>query len=907
MDKEKTQLPRAASPNPPVVSAGLTWHTLPREHVLSTLQTTPHGLSAQEAESRIALYGRNEVAKKTGATALAIFFRQFTNPFIFILVAITVLMVILGKYIDAGVISFIIFMNSTVGFFHEWRAEQALAALQDVLAPKTKVRRDGKVGEVSVAELVPGDILLLAQGDRVPADARVIMQKQLTVDESILTGESLPERKEEKTLPRDHLPVADRKNMVYAGTLIQTGTAEAVVVATGSAMELGKIAEAVNEAPEPPSLFKERIRLLGRWVLGAVLIISFSFFLLGLAKHEQPGDMFFAAIAMGISLIPEGLPMVVTLALAISVTRMAARQALVRRLPAVETFGSVTAICTDKTGTLTKNEMTVREVITPKGTYSLTGIGFSQQGSITKGGRVIDPSDHPDLLHLLTAAALANDAQLSPQVGDHTEVALLVAAAKAGLAQDALLANHPRLDVLPFDTSLGLMATMHSSTGVRGDIYVKGAPETILNLCDLSHQARQALLDHTESFARRAHRVLAVATLPVKTRGALTVDALEHLRFLGLVAMEDPPREEARQAVHDAQQAGIRVMMLTGDNLETARAIAHAVGIPADAQASIEGAELDQLNDLELQGLVSRINVFARVSPLHKLRIVRALKLRGEVVAVTGDGINDAPALSQAHVGVAMGASGTDAAREASAMVLKDDNFASIVAAIEEGRTVYNNIQRVILYLMISSVAQAATIVLGFTLGFPLILLPLQILWINLVDGLAGFPLTVEPPKRRVMQRPPRRPSDPLITKDMQWTTVLLGMVMAAGALFLFRSFVAEDISRARTIVFAFIVFAQLCIILTLRSKFDSVLAINLFKNRWLIPILGVAAILMLSIIYVPWINGLFQHVPLASSELVLALVTALLVIVVMEVRKLLWKRFKHADTHSLEASQFRT
>lgn len=900
IQNEQTQAEEAAHIDQDI---GINWYTLSSDHVLATLRTSDHGLTHSEVMSRLSLYGRNEVAKQSGPSALAIFARQFSNQFIIILSAIVVIMIFLNKFIDAGVILFIIIMNTWVGFLHEKRAEQALATLRNILTPKAQVRRDGRATEIPVTELVPGDILLLSPGVRVPADARIIMEKQLTVDESLLTGESLPERKDEKALPKDHVPVADRKNMVYAGTLIQAGTAEAVVVATGPAMELGKIAEAVREAPEQTSLFQERIRLLGRWVLGVVIVVSSIFFVIGIIKQEQPVDMFFAAIAMGVSLIPEGLPMVVTLALAISVTRMAARRALIRRLSAVETFGSVTAICTDKTGTLTKNEMTVRKVITSRGEYSFTGVGFSPQGSIISGKEVVDPADHPDLLHLLSASALANDAQLSPPVGDHTEVALLVAAAKAGLAQEALLANHPRLDVVPFDASLGLMATLHAKKGGR-DIYVKGAPEKILALCKLTARERRAMLKRTEIFANRAYRVLAVATLSAKTDGALTVDELTGLTFLGLVAMEDPPRDEARQAVHEAQQAGIRVIMLTGDNLQTARAIAHAVGIPAGVHESMDGGALDRLNELELQEVVSRVHVFARVSPLHKLRIVRALKFRGEVVAVTGDGINDAPALAQAHVGVAMGASGTDAAREASAIILKDDNFASIVAAIEEGRTVYNNIQRVILYLLTSSVGQAATIMFGFLTGLPLVLLPLQILWINLVDGLAGFPLTVEPPKRRVMQRPPRRPTDPLITRDMKVTTILLGMVMAAGALFLFRGFVADDVGRARTIVFTFIVFSQLIIILTLRSKFDSIFRISLFRNPWLLPILGLALAFMLVLIYLPGINGLFQHVPLTFGELSLALVAALPVIMVMEIRKTIWRMLKPAHTNPLEASK---
>jgi magnesium-transporting ATPase (P-type) len=883
--------------------AETSWHTLAPERVLSMLQSSPHGLGRAEAAARLALYGRNAVAKKAGPSALVIFLRQLTTPFILILIVIAAIVALLGKFVDAGVVSFIILMNSWVGFIHERRAEKALAALQDVLSPKTQVRRDGKAMRITAEELVPGDILLLTQGDRIPADARIVLEKHLTVDESLLTGESLPERKESKALPADHVPLVDRKNMLYAGTLIQAGTAEAVVVATGSTMELGKIAEAVKAAPNLPSLFEQRIHLLGRWVLAIVVVISIGFFLIGLAKQEPPIDMFFAAVAMGVSLIPEGLPVVVTLALAISVTRMAARRALVRRLSAVETFGSVTAICTDKTGTLTKNEMTVRQVVTPRGEYNFAGIGFSPKGSVTLAGRTFDPADHPDLLHVLTAGALANDAQLSPRVGDHTEVALLVAAAKAGLSKEALEANHPRLDVVPFDSSLGLMATLHKRKGGR-DIYVKGAPETVLALCQMTEHERRLYLARTETFAHEALRVLAVAVVRAKTDGTLTVDRLHNLEFLGLVAMEDPPRDEARQAVGEAQQAGIRVMMVTGDNIETARAIAQKVGIPARSSESMEGSELDGLDDIALQEVVSRIHVFARVSPLHKLRIVRALKFRGEVVAVTGDGINDAPALSQAHVGVAMGESGTDAAREAAAIVLKDDNFASIVAAVEEGRTVYNNIQRVILYLMISSVGQAITIIFGFVAGLPLVLLPLQILWINLVDGLAGFPLTVEPPKRQVMQRPPRRAADPLITRDMTVTTVLLGLLMAAGALLLFRAFLAEDVSRARTLVFSFVVFTQLCIILTLRSKFDSVFTINLLRNRWLLPILGLTLLLMLVLLYVPVISDLFQHVPLSAGELILALLTALPVILVMETRKFLWKLLKPAHTPTIEASK---
>jgi Ca2+-transporting ATPase len=869
----------------------LSWHTLSKEKVLTELETTPRGLTYQEASQRLIVIGPNIIPGKARPTTLVVFLRQLTSPFVMILLILAVVIIFLEKFIDASVILGIVLINSLIGFFHERRAEQALEALGRILTPKARLRRNGKILEAVVVDIVPGDILLLSQGDRVPADARIISAKNLSVNESLLTGESLPERKETKPLPKDSLPLPDRKNMLYAGTLVESGSAEAVVVATGLTTELGKIAEAVKEAPDPPSLFERRLHFFGRWlvvVIGSVVVL---FFLIGLFKNESPLTMFLTSTAMAVSLIPEGLPMVVTLALAVGVTRMARRQAITRRMAAVEGLGIVTTICTDKTGTLTKNEMTVREIITPQGRYTVSGVGFSSSGAFHHKGKEVDVEEKTDLMHLLTTGALVNESELNPMIGDHTEVALLVAATKAGLSKESLLVNHPRLDVLPFDSQLGFMATLHRQRQ-SNIIMVKGAPEVVLSLCNLSDSEKKHYLSLTGTFAREALRVLAVGRKLVKKDATLTVDEVWELEFLGLVAMEDPPREEASASVRRAQEAGIRVIMLTGDNLKTAQAIARKVGLSAHDEECADGEMVERLSDIELRHLVAKINVFARVSPLQKLRIVKALKSRGEIVGVTGDGINDAPALVQADIGIAMGQQGTDAAREASKIVLADDNFASIVAAVEEGRTIYNNIQRVILYLLSTSLGVAITIVFGFAAGLPLPLLPLQILWINFAtDGFAGFPLAVEPKKEQVMHRPPLTPREPILNREMIIRIVLVGLVMALGGLWLFSSFLELGVDRARTITFVFLVVVQLFNILNVRSKTESILKMNLLTNRILIPALLVAFLMMLLVVYLPPISTIFQLVPLTLSELLLAVAVATFVIPIIEIRKTLVRK----------------
>jgi Ca2+-transporting ATPase len=853
------------------------WWALSPHQVLSILRTSETGLASSEVERRIEGYGPNTLPEPTGKVWWQRLLSQFASPFLLILLGVAILVWFFDRRLDATVIAGIVVLNALIGFFYEGRAHAAISKLRHILKPAAKVKRDGKLIQISAADIVPGDILILEAGDRVVADARIISAKGLVVDESHLTGESVPVHKEEKALPSD-VVLADRKNMLFAGTLVVGGTGEAAVTATGGTTEFGAIAKDIAAHTPPPSIFELRLRSFGRILIIAVGVIAAVVFLLGYLRGEEILVSFLTSTALAVSLIPEGLPMAVTLALGIGVLRMSKRRAIVRRLSAVESLGAVTTLLVDKTGTLTKNEMTVVALRPLKGRLVIV-----DDGEFRRDRKRLDPSAEPDLLRLLSAGSLVTNADLSGNVGDPTELAILRAAEKVGFSKDALISDLPRVDEIPFDSAAGFMATLHRKKE-RRYVAVKGAPEVILARSDLTSAQRRFFLGEASELSSKALRVLAVAERELPGDHVVTPDEVSRLKFLGLIAMIDPPRAEAKEAVLAAKKAGIKVYMVTGDLPETAAAIAKMVGIEGKV---VTGRDLDKMDDAELEKVLEGANIFARTTPNHKLRLVKAAKRRGEVVAVTGDGVNDAPALSAANIGVAMGKSGTDVAREASDLILADDNFATIVAAIEEGRTIYNNVQRLILYLISTSLGEALTIIGSQVIGLPVPVLPLQILWINIAtDGVAGAPLAVEPKKERILSYQPRGPSEPILPREFWVRVILVGATMAVGTLWLFWTALPDGLPYARTIAFMTLIVFQLANMLNVRSKYHSIFSGEFFRNKWVIVALIVSALTMSATMRIPVLKEAFGTVLLGTLDWWWIVGISLTVVLVIEIWK---------------------
>ena len=683
------------------------WHSMPVEEVMRLLETSPRGLSGEEALRRRKVYGPNRIEEMKKLSPARLFLRQFQNALNYILILAAVISIVGESIIDAAVIIVILFLNATLGFVQEYRSERALEALKELSAPKTIVIRDGRERRISTEELVPGDLVVLTTGDKVPADIRLYTSVRMRVEESILTGEPGSEEKFVEEMPED-TPMVERLNMVYSGTSVTGGRGSGFVVATGMNTEVGKIAQEISEAGEEKTPLQKRISSLAVNLAFLALIMASSQAALALLRGIPVLDVLLLALASAISSIPEGLPAVITIVLVVGVRRMAKRNAIVRKLQAVETLGSATVICSDKTGTLTKNEMTVCALYLNGETIEVTGEGYAPVGDFRKNGAIINPENHPHLRLILRAMALCNDARLVVEdgrysiYGDPTEGALVVAAAKGGVNKEEEEAATPRVDEIPFESELACMATVHDFTAEEKYVYAKGSPERMVSLCSeiyingrvtpITGELRRMVLDASYELAAKGCRVLGISYRVVggSEYHLAREECGKDLIFLGLVGMVDPPRKEAVEAVEKCKRAGIRVVMITGDHPETARAIAKQVGIMGENDEVLEGSELDEIPDEKLEEIVEWVGVFARTEPRHKLRIVRALKNRGNIVAMTGDGVNDAPALKEADIGVAMGITGTQIAKETSDMVLADDNFASIVGAVEEGRTAFN-------------------------------------------------------------------------------------------------------------------------------------------------------------------------------------------------------------------------
>jgi Ca2+-transporting ATPase len=882
-----------SAPDPPE------WHSEPVEHSLQRLGVDPrHGLAPAEVERRRAEHGANALPEPAPRPWWTIFLRQFASPLIYILFVAAALAAALGHRGDAAVILAVVAVNALIGAFQESRAEHSMAALRRLAAMQVRVRREGREQVIAARELVPGDIVLVAAGDAVAADARLLDAANLHAAEAALTGESVPVAKSVAALPSATLP-ADRRNMVYSGTHVTAGRASAVVVATGALTEVGRIAGLTIAAREPATPLEQRLARFGRWLVGAAFGLFALVVVLGVLRAMPLADVLMVAISQMVSMVPEGLPVAMTIALAVGMQRMAARGAIIRRLAAVETLGSTTVICTDKTGTLTRNEMTAVALWLPDGRrLDVAGSGYAPAGEITIQGRPLTADDQA-LRELLHAAVLCNDARLLAPgddrpawqaLGDPTEAALLTLAMKAGVDVDGLRAAQPRSAELPFDADAKLMASRHR--GPDGPVVlVKGAPEAVLHLLAdrhgaAAHEARSA----AEAMAARALRVLAFGAVGGDVDLGQGFGALaRRVTLLGLVGQIDPPRDEVRAAVAECRAAGIRPVMVTGDHALTGLAIARALGIAGEGDRAVDGAQLTRMTDDELRARLAHIAVFARVQPAQKLRIVEALQAQGEVVAMTGDGVNDAPALARADVGVAMGITGTEVAKSAAKIVITDDNFATIVGAVEQGRVVYGNLKKLILYLFATSLDEVAVLLAALLAGLPLPLVAVQILWLNVVtEGTLTVNLVMDPPDGDEMRRAPVPRDDPLLDRQMLRRLLLLASAAAALSFgwFAWRVGQAVPLDAVRTEVFTLTAMCQWFNMLNCRSARRSAFAPGGQPNRWLVGGLAASVLLQALVLYAPPLAALFHATALAPATLATLVLLASAVLAVEELRK---------------------
>jgi magnesium-transporting ATPase (P-type) len=801
---------------------------------------------------------------------------QFDNLLIYILLAAGVVTVLLGHFVDAGVILGVVVINAVIGFVQEGKAERALEAVRGLLSLQATVIRGGRRRTLPAEELVTGDLVFLQSGDRVPADLRLVGVRELRVDEAILTGESVPAGKETGTVRAD-APVGDRRNMAYSGTLVTYGQGTGVIVATGDATEIGRIS-AMLAAVEPMSTpLTRQMARFARLLTGAILVIAGATAVFGIGFHGYPvSEMFLAAVGLAVAAIPEGLPAIITITLAIGVQRMAARNAIVRRLPAVETLGSVTVICSDKTGTLTRNEMTVRTVVTRDRLYEVGGVGYDPHGGFTSAQQDQSAADQPILQELCRAGTLCNDASLVQGDGqwrvdgDPMEGALTVLGRKAGLEPLRLGEEMPRDDVIPFESEHRFMATLHHDHAGQRYVYVKGAPEVIFSRCRWQRTTagdtgfeRDYWLEQLEDITSGGQRALAVAAhvAPGDRQSLSFADVEADLVMLGLVGVIDPSRAEAITAVAECRSAGIAVKMITGDHVTTATAIAQQIGI-GDGRHALTGADLDQLDDAALRDIVLRVDVYARASPAHKLRLVEALQAHDQVVAMTGDGVNDAPALKRAGVGVAMGLKGTEAAKEAAEMVLADDNFATITHAVREGRNVYDNIRKSILFILPTNGGEALTILAAVAIGRMLPVTAVQILWVNMITAVTlALSLAFEAGEADLMKRRPRRPSEPLLTGFMVWRIVFVSVLMVAGTfgLFLWQRLQGAELEVARTVAVNTLVIAEVFYLFNARFLTSGSLSrAGFLGNRYALLAVAVVLVFQLMFTYLPLMQTFF-------------------------------------------------
>lgn len=874
------------------------WHTLNIEELSKQLGTDPtHGLTEAEASQRRLKYGPNELQTAHPVSPWAILFEQFKNVLILILLGASVLSVFLGHGVEAIAITVIVLFAVVLGFVQEYRAERAIEALRQMAAPTATTLRDGAETEVPARDLVPGDVILLRAGDRVPADARLVEAVNLQADEAALTGESMPVEKHIKTLLGD-LAVGDRKNIVYAGTAATYGRGRAVVVATGMQTEFGKIAQLLSGIERGKTPLQENLDKLGKTLARAAFVVVAVIVALGLFRGQPFIEMVIFGIALAVAVVPEALPAVVTISLAVGVQRMVKRNALVRRLPAVETLGGTSVICSDKTGTLTKDEMTVRKIFAAGQLLEISGTGYEPQGHFLKNGAVVDLSEPMKLL--LRAATLASDAHIVRSEsgrwdvkGDSTEGALVVAAAKAGLSKLEIDEKFPRVHEIPFTSETKRMTTLHGSPGGSLVAYSKGAPEMILDSCarqlteagevPLDAAGKEAILTTAQKMAGEALRVLAVAL-----KSNVTLESAEReMTFLGLFGMIDPPRPEAKAAIETCERAGIKVVMITGDHPVTAQAVARELGLLKGGRV-VTGAELTAMSEADFERVVEEIEVYARVSPAHKLRVVTALQQKEHIVAMTGDGVNDAPALKKADIGIAMGITGTDVTKEAAAMLLTDDNFASIVAAVEEGRGIFGNIKKYLMFLLSSNIGEIGLMAGASLLGLPLPLSAVQILYVNLAtDGLPALALAVDPPEPDLMSRKPRNPRTGIFTRPVV-SLMLVGGIWSTAVnigLFAWALNSGRSLQEAMTMTFVSLVLIQFFKAYNFRSDHHSVLH-RPFSNKWLNLAIFWELLLLIPVIYLPFLQKPFGTYSLSGVDWLIVVGLSLTISPVLELAK---------------------
>jgi Ca2+-transporting ATPase len=891
------------------------WHKKTAAQVLEALDTSKSGLSSGEAASRLKRYGLNELVEEKGPGPVSIFIEQFRSFLIAILIAATVFSAVIGHFTDALGIITIVMLNSVFGFIQEYKAEKTMAALKRMTAQEATVLRDGKEARLPSRLLVPGDIVLVDQGSRVPADMRLLEVVNLKLDEAALTGESTPVNK--STAPLEKATLTDAMNMLWSGTTVTYGRAVGVVTETGMSTQMGRIAHIVQEAGEELTPLQKKLDSFGRRLGTLILAICAAVVFLGIARsgplagmpvtQELLISMVIIGIALAVAAIPEGLPIVVTITLALGLQRLSRHNALIRKMPAVEALGSTTVICADKTGTLTKNEMTITRIWHSGKEIKVTGEGYSPRGGFLFRGKPAHPRTDTTLMGILRSGALCTNARLVKDrsgwsvIGDPTEGSIVVAASKAGLSRETL-SKYRRIREFPFSSERKMMSVIcqHEKT----ILHAKGAPETILALSThmlrngrrvrLSKGDRKSILDANQALADRAMRVLAVATRPVRA-SASQKQAESGLTFLGLVGMIDPPREGVREDIELCRRAGIKVVMITGDHKNTAVAIARQLNINDGNITAITGEELDRLSDKNLNSISRDISVYARVNPEHKVRIVEAFKRRGHIIAMTGDGVNDAPALKKADIGVAMGVKGTDVAKEASDMVLRDDNFSSIVRAVRGGRAIYDNIKKFIQYLLSSNVGEVLIVFLALLIGFTdpatgAVLIPLtaiQLLWVNLLtDGLPALALGVDPPAPNIMNRLPRSPKERILSRGMLTDIWLVGAIICIGTLFLFWLNLPGGAALAVTVAFTTVVMFEMVRVQSVRLKYR----VGLFSNKKLIVAMGVSVLLQLMVIYTPALQPVFSTTALGLLDWLEILSVSSTVLLVMWLKDRLFR-----------------
>jgi Ca2+-transporting ATPase len=926
--------------SPQVIPAGKDghqWHTLEAEEVLNKLNTVAaHGLSTAEVESRMQAYGPNQLTEAPPTSFWQMLWEQFNNFVVILLIVAAIVSAALGDFIEAGAIMAIVILNAGLGVIQEQRAEQALAALRRLASPEAHVLRDGTRQTIPAHQLVPGDVVILEAGNYVPADVRLVEAINLRVEEAALTGESVPVQKDASARLESDIPLGDRKNTAFMGTLINYGRGKGVVVNTGMRTQIGMIAEMLQSVQQEPTPLQRRLDQLGKTLGWAALAVCALVFVVGWIRGFNPVDMFLIAVSLAIAAVPEGLPAVVTISLALGMREMIKRHALIRRLSSVETLGSATVICSDKTGTLTQNEMTATRMWVDGQSIDIGGSGYTPSGDFSMDGKSVDLVDYPASLTALWVAALNNDADLESSgsseeratyrmVGDPTEGALIVAAAKAGATSRGLNEAYPRVQEIPFDSTRKRMATIHTIRDPKPEdispfynnhnrewyaITIKGAPDVVLNLCThyqrmddftipLDEAQRMRILAANDAMTQDALRVLGMAyrITPEAPDISEHQEVEKDLVFVGLVGMIDPPRREVPMALEKARNAGIRTVMITGDFPNTARAIAESIGLLEPGHQVLTGPELNTLDDATLRQQVGYTDVFARVSPEHKMRIVEALRAQGQVVAMTGDGVNDAPSIKRSDIGIAMGITGTDVAKESADMVLTDDNYVSIVAAVEQGRVIYSNIRKFVYYLLSCNLAEIAVIFLGtlFTRGSPLT--AIQLLWLNLItDGAPALALGTEKGDPDIMSQPPRPPSEPIINRFMQvgiavQTIAITTVTLTAYLIGL--TVHPEHPEFAETMAFVTLSFSELLRAYTARSERYPVYKIGIFNNRNMN--LGVLSsfILLLAVIYIPFLQPIFNTTSLGWAQWELVLPLLLIPSLAAEVTKFVLSRKK--------------